>query len=300
MSFRNKKEERFASASPDQRNKAQQIYEYLYETEDESEKGEILRALGISIVMFVLAIAIAFHYIGGETSADDSDYVVSTTANQTTEDLASESTANEESESSSTEDPTTEETQQENSVEYVAQGNVADFSNCLSPDKYAQLTIDSGDTIVYPKNFFTSVSMEDGNVSFKAAGDYPQYNIYITSAQNSDAIEEVKNRISTYKSEMDSVSYQHPSDESLIKVGSDGYSKNVLKGMLDESKNIGVYYVITSNGSSTKILEFKYNIDSAREEGQSDEDYMINCLYCGASFSGSSKSTITYNEYMNQ
>ena len=44
MSFTNKKEERFSNISPDQQKKVQQIYEYLYEKEDQSEKGEILRA----------------------------------------------------------------------------------------------------------------------------------------------------------------------------------------------------------------------------------------------------------------
>lgn len=52
--------------------------------------------------------------------------------------------------------------------------------------------------------------------------------------------------------------------------------------------------------TTTKILEFKYNIDAEREKQQSNEDYMINCLYRGASFSGSSKDTITYDEYKQQ
>lgn len=292
MSFTNKKEERFSNISPDQQKKVQQIYEYLYEKEDQSEKGEILRALGISIVMFGLAIAIAFHYIGAPANVYDTNYAASTTENSTSD--------NKEAESDSTQDTTTEEIQQENTLEYVAQDNTADFSKCLSSDDYEKLTLDSGDTIVYPKNFFASFVKDDGVVSFKASGDYPEYNVYVSSAQNNDAIGEVEDKIGAYKSQMDSVSYQYPSDESQIKVGSDGYSKSSLKGMLDEAQNIGVYYVIASNGTTTKILEFKYNIDAEREKQQSNEDYMINCLYRGASFSGSSKDTITYDEYKQQ
>lgn len=133
MSFTNKKEERFSNISPDQQKKVQQIYEYLYEKEDQSEKGEILRALGISIVMFGLAIAIAFHYIGAPANVYDTNYAASTTENSTSD--------NKEAESDSTQDTTTEEIQQENTLEYVAQDNTADFSKCLSPDDYEKLTL---------------------------------------------------------------------------------------------------------------------------------------------------------------
>ena len=110
-----------------------------------------------------------------------------------------------------------------------------------------------------------------------------------------------KIRFGAYKSQMDSVSYQYPSDESQIKVGSDGYSKSSLKGMLDEvSKYWSVLCDRIKWNNYKNIRIQNTNIDAEREKQQSNEDYMINCLYRGASFSGSSKDTITYDEYKQQ
>lgn len=190
------------------------------------------------------------------------------------------------------------ETSQDDTLDYVSENNIADFSKCLSPDDYTTYETDKGDTIAYPKNFFASATVGDGTISFKPSQEYPQYNIYTSSSEYENPIEEVKSKVSEYKSDMDSVSYQYPSDESKIKTGDDGYAKTVLAGMWDESSNIKAYYVIASDGSNTKILEFKYEPDDNAQEDYSDQDYMIDCLYRGTSFTGSTYQMRTYNQFM--
>lgn len=196
-------------------------------------------------------------------------------------------------------DATEPETSQDDTLDYVSENNTADFSKCLSPDDYATYETDDGDTIAYPKNFFSSVTVNDEEISFTSLQDYPQYNISTISSVHENPIKEVKDRISEYSATLDNVTYQYPSDESNIKVGDDGYAKTVLAGMWDESSNIKAYYVITSDGNNTKILEFKYEPDDNAEEDYSDQDYMIDCLYRGTSFTGSTYQMRTYNQFMN-
>lgn len=195
-------------------------------------------------------------------------------------------------------DETDSEFSHDNILDYVSENNTPDYSKCLSPDDYATYETDDGDTIAYPKNFFASATVGDGTISFKSSQEYPQYNIYTSSSEYGNPIEEVKSKVSEYKSDMDSVSYQYPSDESKIKKGDDGYAKTVLAGMWDESSNIKAYYVIASDGSNTKILEFKYEPDDNAQEDHSDQDYIIDCLYRGTSFTGSTYQMRTYNQFM--
>lgn len=304
MSYNNMKDERFSNDSADQMKKAQETYQYLYKAKDKTEKLEILRAIVIAGVMFVLAIGIIGKYglsaygTGNNTNSNNTSYAGSTTQDstaegQTTQDQTAQNTED------TTSDPTTEENSQQNSVEYVAEGNTADYSKCQSAADFATMKTENGDTIVYPKNFFSSVSIDNGIIAFSAAGDYPEYNIYTESSGYSDATEEVKSRISRYASQMDKITYRYPENDSKVRVGSDGYSKNVLMGLLDESQNIGVYYVIASNGTTTKILEFKYETDPSARKDYSNQDYMVECLYRGASFSGSSRSIRSRNDFMN-
>lgn len=297
MSFNSKNQGKFLNASPDRQEKAQQVYQYLYKTEDESETGEIIRAIVIAAVMFGLAIAIAFHYIGGqgvgnngypENNGYSGDEVYTPTTEDTTEETEE-----------GTEGEITEDTQSDNNtLDYVDENNETDYSNCLSPDDYATLETSNGDTVVYPKNFFTSVDIDDEKISFTPSDSYPEYNIYTKSSEYENPIEEVKNRISEYKTELDSVTYQYPSDESKIKVANDGYAKTVLAGMWNESENIKAYYVIASDGTDTKILEFKYEPDDYAQEDHSNQDYMIDCLYRGTSFTGSTYQMRTYDQFM--
>lgn len=300
MSFNNRKERQFLNVSPDQQEKAKQVYQYLYEAQDESETGEIVRAIVIAAVMFGLAIAIAFHYIGGSTSAggnngNSGDYYAPSAeeSNTSNEDSTGDDT------DSGTDSGTDSATESDDTLDYVASDNESDYSNCLSPDDYATFETMAGDTIAYPKNFFKSVTQDDEKISFTPSQDYPEYNIYTESSEYENPIEEVKNRISEYKADLDNVTYQYPSDESKIETGDDGYAKTVLAGMWDESSNIKAYYVITSDGTDTKIMEFKYEPDDSAEEDHSDQDYMIDCLYRGTSFTGSTYQMRTYDQFMN-
>lgn len=242
--------------------------------------------------MFVLAIVVIGKYglsAYGTENSNTTSYAGSTTEGQTTGNGSTDAAS----------DPTTEETNQGNSIEYVAEGNTADYSKYQSASDFATLKTESGDTIVYPKNFFSSVSIDNGVIAFSAAGDYPEYNIYTESSGYSDAAEEVKSRISRYASQMDKITYRYPENDSKVRVGSDGYSKNVLMGLLDQSQNIGVYYVIASNGTTTKILEFKYETDPSARKDHSNQDYIVECLYRGASFSGSTRSIRSRDDFMN-
>lgn len=221
----------------------------------------------------------SFDSNGGEFSADSES-----------EDEDSESTDTDSSDIDLSEDET---------LDYVDANNSADFSKCLSPSDYTTFETENGDTIAYPKNFFTNFTSEDGEISFTSQNEFPRYNIYINTADYDDPIEEVENKISEYKSDLDKVTYQYPSDESDIKVGDDGYAKTVLAGMWDESSNIKAYYVIASDGTDTKIMEFKYELmDDATSEGYSDQDYMIDCLYRGTSFTGSTYKIRTYGQFI--
>ena len=301
MSYNNMKDERFSNDSADRMKKAQETYQYLYKAKYKSEKLEILRAIVIAGVMFVLAIGVIGKYglsaYGTENNGNTNNtpYASSTTQNPTAEGQITEGSSTEDQ---AAQDTTTEKNNQGNSVEYVAEGNTADYSKYQSASDFATLKTESGDTIVYPKNFFSSVSIDNGIIAFSADGDYPEYNIYTESSEYSDPIEEVKNRISRYSSQMDKITYRHPENDSKMGVASDGYSKNVLMGLLDESQNIGVYYVIASNGTTTKILEFKYETDPSAREDHSNQDYIVDCLYRGATFSGSTKSIRSRDDFM--
>lgn len=299
MSFYNRKEGKFLNASPDQQEKAKQVYQYLYEAQDESETKEIIRAIAIAAVMFGLAIAIAFHYIGGSSTGgnngDSGDYYAPSAEQSNT---SNEDSTGDDSDYD-TDTDTDSDTDTDDTLDYVASDNESDYSYCLSPDDYATFETMAGDTIAYPKNFFTSVTQDDEKISFTPSQDYPEYNIYTESSEYENPIEEVKNRISEYKADLDNVTYQYPSDESKIETGDDGYAKTVLAGMWDESSNIKAYYVITSDGTDTKIMEFKYEPDDSAEEDHSDQDYMIDCLYRGTSFTGSTYQMRTYNQFMN-
>lgn len=290
MSFNSKNEGKFLNASPDCQEKAQQVYQYLYKTEDESETGEIIRAIVIAVVMFGLAIAIAFHYIGEQRVgnngySENNGYSGDEVYTPTTEDTDGE---------------TIEDAQSDNeTLDYVDENNVTDYSNCLSPDDYATFETGVGDTVAYPKNFFTYVDGDAETVSFTASDVYPKYDIHIIAAENEDPIEEVKNKVSEYKGELENITYQYPSNESKIQVASDGYARTVLAGIWDASENVKAYYVIASDGADTKILEFKYEPDDYAQEDYSNQDYMIDCLYRGTSFTGSTYQMRTYDQFMN-
>ena len=135
MSFNNRKEGQFLNASPDQQEKAKQVYQYLYEVQDESETGEIVRAVVIAAVMFGLAIAIAFHYIGGSSAGGNNggsgEYYTPTTE---------QPNSSEDSTDPTTEDPDTDEdtdtdsdsnTDLDTTLDYVASDNESDYSYCL-------------------------------------------------------------------------------------------------------------------------------------------------------------------------
>ena len=303
MSFNNRKEGQFLNASPDQQEKAKQVYQYLYEVQDESETGEIVRAIVIAVVMFGLAIAIAFHYIGGSSAGGNNggsgEYYTPTTEQPNSSDDSTDPTTEDQDTDEDTDTDSDSNTDTDTTLDYVASDNESDYSYCLSPDNYATFETNDGDTIAYPKNFFTSVTQDDEKISFTPSQDYPEYNIYTKSSEYENAIEEVQNRVSEYKEDMDNVTYQYPSNELKITVGDDGYAKTVLAGMWDESSNIKVYYVIASDGTDTKILEFKYEPDDNAEEDHSNQDYMIDCLYRGTSFTGSTYQMRTYNQFMN-
>jgi len=222
------------------------------------------------------------------------------TANNTT----AKTTATEEQKTSAAEKSTlrstteTKSNDNTNSNIAVDVNSTNDYSKCLNTDVYKKVTCNTsgGYSFVYPKNLFNHVNIaEDGKYVFSADDGVTEYTVFSQKTTAGSAKQEVINLAADYEDEFTHFYFKFP------KVGvkkSGAFCRKIYGGHLNSDKTTGQYMIIASNGTYDYILIFKYKADDKSDNPKGQADYMADCFYRGASFSGSTKEIRTYNEFL--
>ncbi|MBS7009217.1 hypothetical protein [Anaerostipes sp.] len=180
----------------------------------------------------------------------------------------------------------------------VDAGSINDYSKCLNIDVYKKITCSNsgGYSFVYPQNFFNHVSSDkNGKYVFSADDGVTEYTVFSQKATAGSAKQEVKNLAADYEDEFSHFYFKFPK-EGIKKSGA--FCRKIYGGYLNSDKSIGQYMIIASNGTYDYILIFKYKADDKSDNPKGQADYLADCFYRGASFSGSTKEIRTYNEFL--
>lgn len=173
-----------------------------------------------------------------------------------------------------------------------------DYSKCLNTDVYEKVTCDTngGYSFVYPKNLFNHVDIDnDGTYVFSSDDGVTEYTVLSKKAASGSAKKEVKNLAEDYEDEFAHFYFKFPK-EGIKKSGA--FCRKIYGGHLNSNKTIGQYVIIASNGTYDYILKFKYKADDKSDSPKGQADYLADCFYRGASFSGSTKDIRTYNQFL--
>lgn len=189
----------------------------------------------------------------------------------------------------------------ENSFEGVAEGNLSDYNHCLSLGNYQQyLSEDGSYSFVYPKNFFNSASynQQEGSYVFEASDGVSRMECSKKDAVSlGNAVSSVKNIRERYRKMLASTYFEHPKKE--LKADSQGMTHVILAGYTDSSRDEGIYFILASDGKYDYVMEYTYPVeDKSTDNPKGKTDYVLDCIYRGTSFSGSSKAMRSYEDFL--
>lgn len=252
--------------------------------------------LGLSIAAVLSIILNIVCYVSANKEQRPSTPTVHNTTAKTTASEEEKTAATEKNTSKSTTESKTNDNT--NSKIAVDVNSTNDYSKCLNTDVYQTVTCNSsgGYSFVYPKNLFNRVNIdEDGKYVFSADDGVTEYTVFSQKTTAGSAKQEVKNLAADYEDEFTHFYFKFPK-EGIKKSGA--FCRKIYAGHLNSNKTIGQYVVIASNGTYDYILTFKYKADDKSDSPKGQADYITDCLYRGASFSGSTKEIRTYNEFL--
>lgn len=221
----------------------------------------------------------------------------------TVDNITAKTTASEEEKTAATETITSKSTTENNSDNTDSKiavdiNSTNDYSKCLNTDVYQKVTCNAngGYSFVYPKNLFNHVNTdENGKYVFSADDGVTEYTVFSQKTTAGSAKQAVKNLAADYEDQFTHFYFKFPK-EGIKKSGA--FCRKIYGGHLNNDKTTGQYMIIASNGTYDYLLIFKYKADDKSDDPKGQADYIADCLYRGASFSGSTKEIRTYNEFL--
>jgi len=141
-------------------------------------------------------------------------------------------------------------------------------------------------TFIYPKYVFNycEANDEENSYYFSSADSSMTLEFYETATSGS-AEQNVKNFYNQTQNEVYSIRY-HP----------DYGDHQVIAGQYKSDTNEAFYYFIRSNGSKNYVFKFHYQ-DPDFGNDYNQEDYLMECIYRGCSFSESKKPVRSFRNF---
>lgn len=120
---------------------------------------------------------------------------------------------------------------------------------------------------------------------------------YCEEDTKSGAITSVKSLVEKYKKEFHSTYFEYP--KKTYKKDRKGMAHAILAGYTDSERDNGKYIVMASNGTTNYMMICTYPVeDKNTENPKGKPDYVLDCLYRGLSYSGSTKSIRSYEDFL--
>ncbi|MDO4943362.1 MAG: hypothetical protein Q4E73_11095 [Lachnospiraceae bacterium] len=263
----------------------------FYPAAAENHVKEVLNAIGIAAVCLVLVgmIISKFSLMNmSPTYADNSGY---SSYSEPTEQNQTGGTQ-EDPYSASTEDTDLNAGQQAFSY---TDNDMVDLSACLTTDAYASVTSEDGSySFAYPKYMFNSSSLDNGVYTFAHHdGDVADYQLKVYKESNSgNPIDNANALYHRFSPSFTGKYFEMVSDST----DSQGMARALLAGYLDSLKQEGVYIIAANDGSDNYILEFHYYDNNSSDEYK-DINYVVDCVYRGCSFSGTTYRLRTFSQF---
>ena len=229
---------------------------------------------------------------------------VQTPSAPTADNVTAETTAAEQETTATTEKntykPTTESKKNDNTDSEIAVdvSSTNDYSKCLNTGVFKKVTCSTngGYSFVYPENLFNRVKIDkDGKYVFSADDGVTEYTVFSQKTTAGSAKQAVKNLAADYEDEFSHFYFKFPKEGVKI---SGAFCRKIYGGYLNSDKTTGQYVIIASNGTYDYTLIFKYKADDKSDNPKGQADYITDCIYRGASFSGSTREIRTYNEFL--
>lgn len=174
-----------------------------------------------------------------------------------------------------------------------------DYADITSADDFNGVYLDSDYSIVYPKNFFKGVNVIDGGYELYTADR--QVTLTVTKKEADGDTEKAlkkihkqyRNLLGTDK-ENNGVDIS-PGDDTL-----DGWRHTIVAGNEQANPGKGVYMIAAADDTNIYTQVFEYTDTSGGQE-YCPQNYVIECLYRGCSFSFTSHPKIrSYDRYMQE
>ena len=162
---------------------------------------------------------------------------------------------------------------------------VMNISACQTADDFYEYSAPDF-TFIYPKYVFNycEANDEENSYYFSSADSSMTLEFYETATSGS-AEQNVKNFYNQTQNEVYSIRY-HP----------DYGDHQVIAGQYKSGTNEAFYYFIRSNGSKNYVFKFHYpDPDFGNDYNQ--EDYLMECIYRGCSFSESKKPVRSFRNF---
>ena len=174
-----------------------------------------------------------------------------------------------------------------------------DYADITSADDFHGVYLDSDYSIVYPKNFFKGANVIEGGYELYTADN--QVTLTVTKKEvEGDSVKTLRklhrqyeNMLGTDK-ESNGVNIS-PGDDEM-----DGWNHTIVAGNEKDNPGRGIYMIAAADDNYVYTQVFEYTDVSGGRE-YCPQNYVIECLYRGCSFSFTSHPKIrSYNRYMEE
>ena len=174
-----------------------------------------------------------------------------------------------------------------------------DYADITSADDFNGVQLDDDYHVVYPKDFFKGARIIDGGYELYTADN--QVTLTVTKERlTGDSEETLKGIHDKYENKVD---YEKENNGVNITPGDDkkdGWRHTIVAGNKKSDISKGLYMIAAANDEYVYIQLFEYKDVSGGEE-YCPQNYVIECLYRGCSFSFTSHPKLrSYKRYMEE
>lgn len=174
-----------------------------------------------------------------------------------------------------------------------------DYADITSAEDFNGIYLDSDYSIVYPKNFFKGTNVIEGGYELYTADN--QVTLTVTrKAVEEDSVKTLKKLHKKYENMLGT---EKESNGVNISPGDnvfDGWNHTIVAGNEKDNSGKGIYMIAAADDNYVYMQVFEYTDVSGGRE-YCPQNYVIECLYRGCSFSFTSHPKIrSYNRYMEE
>ncbi len=174
-----------------------------------------------------------------------------------------------------------------------------DYADITSAEDFNGIYLDSDYSIVYPKNFFKGANVIDGGYEFYTADN--QVTLTVTKKElEGDSEKTLKKIHNQYEKMLGTDKENNGVNISPGDHVSDGWRHTIVAGNEEANPGKGIYMIAAADDKNVYMQVFEY-VDVSGGQEYCPQNYVIECLYRGCSFSFTSHPKIrSYERYMEE